>query len=217
MSTEVDVVRVFTNQSGDFGNELGIVVGEADAALATRLGFSETVFISSVEPGCATMRIFTPARELPFAGHPSVGAAWWLAQRGTPIDVLVEKAGDVAVRYDGELTWITGEASWAPEFEFHPLGSVAEVDALDPHAPDFGSGAHYAWTPIEGGIRSRMFGAAMGIVEDEATGAAAVRITAQLERDLTIAQGAGSVLHTRYLGAQVEVGGRTVFDRTLRA
>lgn len=215
MSTSVDVVRVFTNESGKFGNELGIVVGEADAALATRLGFSETVFLSPVANGCAIMKIFTPAGELPFAGHPSVGAAWWLAQRGTPVDALVEKAGDVAVRYDGDTTWITGEASWAPEFVWHPLTTPGEVDALDPST--FTAGAHYAWAPIEGGIRSRMFGPQMGIVEDEATGAAAVRVTDQLRRDLTIRQGAGSLLQTRYLGRQVEVGGRTVFDRTLRA
>jgi predicted PhzF superfamily epimerase YddE/YHI9 len=215
MSTRVDVVRVFTNERGEFGNELGIVVGEADAALATRLGFSETVFISSVAASRATIRIFTPAGELPFAGHPSVGTAWWLAERGTPVDTLVEPAGDVAVRYDRDTTWITGEAAWAPEFTWHPLSSVAEVDALDPTS--FVSGAHYAWAPVEGGIRARMFGPQMGILEDEATGAAAVRITTRLERDLTISQGRGSVLRTRHLGARVEVGGRTVFDRTLEA
>ncbi len=214
MSTSVDVVRVFTNEGGEFGNELGIVQGEADAALATRLGFSETVFISGIHAGRATIRIFTPAGELPFAGHPSVGTAWWLARRGTPVDVLVEEAGDVAVRYDGDTTWITGEASWAPEFTWHPLAAPSDVDALE--AAAFTSGSHYAWAPITGGIRARMFAPAMGIVEDEATGAAAVRITAQLERDLSISQGRGSLIRTRYLGPRVEVGGRTVYDRALR-
>ena len=51
---------------------------------------------------------------------------------------------------------------------------------------------------------------AFGIREDEATGSAAMRLTADLGRDLEIVQGRGSLLHThvRYLGQQVEVGGR---------
>ena len=31
--------------------------------------------------------------ELPFAGHPTVGAAWWLRERGTPIRTLQVPAG----------------------------------------------------------------------------------------------------------------------------
>jgi predicted PhzF superfamily epimerase YddE/YHI9 len=58
----------------------------------------------------------------------------------------------------------------------------------------------------------------MGISEDEATGAAAVRITTVLDRDLDIFQGRGSRILTRRRGdGYVEVGGRTVFDRTTRA
>lgn len=220
MSTRVHVVRVFTNEHGQFGNELGIVEGPASQQIATRLGFSETVFLSSVADGRATMRIFTPAGELPFAGHPTVGTAWWLAERGTPVEVLEVPAGDVAVRYADAETWVTGKASWAPEFAWHPLDSAADVDALDPGSFDAGQHYLWAWTG-DNAIRSRMFAPAMGIVEDEATGAAAVAITAQLGRDLTIAQGAGSVIRTRHLGGSVEgrgveVGGRTVFDRTLQ-
>lgn len=235
----VDVVRVFTNDEGDFGNELGIILatpgsdGAAtsgrEQAIAAELGFSETVFISEVADraaadgsaeSVAVIRIFTPAGELPFAGHPSVGVAWWLARRGTPIAVLAEKAGDVAVRSDGDTTWITGRESWAPVFEFVQCDSAAEVNALD--ATTF-EGAHfYAWSWLDEGagrIRSRMFAPDMGIVEDEATGAAAVRITARLERDLEIEQGTGSRIRT-VLGSgvnagTVDVGGRTVFDRTL--
>jgi predicted PhzF superfamily epimerase YddE/YHI9 len=61
-----------------------------------------------------------------------------------------------------------------------------------------------------------MFAPDFGIVEDEATGAAAVRITVSLGRDLLIHQGAGSLITTRLLdGDRVEIGGRTVFDRTI--
>lgn len=244
MAVAVDVVRVFTNEFGEFGNELGIVLSGPESAgreqaIAAELGFSETVFVDSVAAASARIRIFTPALELPFAGHPSVGAAWWLASRSTRVDVLNEAAGDVAVRTEADITWITGKASWAPEFVWHPLASAAEVDALDPAS--FASGHHYAWAwETDGVLRARMFAPTMGIEEDEATGAAAVRLTAQLGRDLLIKQGGGSRLFTRYLGdgdagpgasgggtsdgdasdastsePSVDVGGRTVFARSL--
>ena len=51
------------------------------------------------------------------------------------------------------------------------------------------------------------------IVEDEATGSAAVMLTARLERPLTIHQGEGSELFTHSLGSgRAEVGGRVVLD-----
>ena len=218
----VDVVRVFVDERGDFGNELGIVQADATVEgkaqqIAAELGFSETVFVSDAIHGCASMRIFTPAAELPFAGHPSVGAAWWFARRGESLTTLVVPAGDIVVRYEGDLTWIAGQAAWAPEFVMHPKSAPPEVDALA--AAAFVSGHHYAWAWIDedaGVIRARMFAPGLGVAEDEATGSAAVRITTQLERDLTIRQGAGSVLHTRWLDGPVEVGGCTVFDRTLK-
>ncbi|SDZ09390.1 PhzF family phenazine biosynthesis protein [Herbiconiux ginsengi] len=219
----VDVVSVFTDPEGGHGNPLGLLRSSGETRgreqeIATALGFSETVFVDEIDEGpvphgrTAHIRIFTPAAELPFAGHPCVGTAWWLAQSGLPVDVLRVRAGDVAVRHDGDFTWITGRASWAPEFIWHPLETAAEVDALDPAA--FTEGKHYFWAWIDeesGHLRSRMFAPAMGIAEDEATGAAAVRLTAQLDRDLAIDQGAGSRILTRRLGGEdIAVGGRTV-------
>jgi hypothetical protein len=126
--------------------------------------------------------------------------------------VLRVPAGDVGVRFDGDTAWVTGRASWAPEFEWHDLGSAADVDALEPAA--FASGQHYAWAwtdEVRGILRSRMFAPAFGIAEDEATGAAAVRLTDRLGRDLDIEQGGGSRISPRVLDAGlVDVGGRVV-------
>ncbi|MFP3464161.1 PhzF family phenazine biosynthesis protein [Leifsonia sp. SIMBA_070] len=225
-SIEVVVVRVFTNESGRNGNELGIVNSSAVTAsreqeIANALGFSETVFLDAVDEAgrAATIRIFTPAKELPFAGHPSVGTAWWLSDRRTPVDVLREPAGDVEVTVDDDLAWITARPEWTPEFEWLELQSPEDVDALDPFA--FPSGQHYAYAWIdeaEGTIRSRMFAPEMGIIEDEATGAAAVALTARLGRPLSIVQGEGSQLATEPLpDGRVRVGGTTVYDRTIDA
>lgn len=212
----VDVVSVFTDPEGGFGNPLGLVWSSSatsgrEQQIATALGFSETVFVEEIVDGAATIRIFTPARELPFAGHPSVGTSWWLAEGGTPVTALQVTAGTVSVRYDGDLTWITGRAAWAPEFVWHEFGTPGEVDALD--GQRFDENSHYAWAWIDeaaGHLRSRMFAPALGVPEDEATGAAAVRLTALLDRDLAIDQGRGSRILTRRLADDlIEVGGRT--------
>jgi predicted PhzF superfamily epimerase YddE/YHI9 len=218
-SIEVNVVRVFTTASGELGNKLGIVWASdathgREQQLAASIGFSETVFIESVLDGVATVSIFTPATELPFAGHPSVGTAWWLGQQGMPVSSLSERAGTVAVRYDGDLTWITGRAEWTPSFIWRPLATPADVDALDPDAVAEGPDYAYAWIDQSAGtLRSRMFAPHLGVREDEATGAAAVAITARLARNLEITQGRGSRIHTTLLAdGFVEVGGRTVAD-----
>ncbi|HMO10811.1 MAG TPA: PhzF family phenazine biosynthesis protein, partial [Actinotalea sp.] len=169
--------------------------------IAARLGLSETVVldVAPTDPErVARLRIFTPAVELPFAGHPTVGAAWWLASRGTPAVALDVPAGRVDVRHEGGIALVTARPEWAPDFTVRELGSGAEVDALDPD--EFASGPHYLWAWLgEGEIRARMFAPAFGIREDEATGAAAVAVTGSLGRGLTIRQGAGSVLATRLL------------------
>lgn len=223
MGIDVTVLNVFTNPDGDFGNPLGVVdaaiVTPADhQRIATELGYSETIFIDVPEPGAPTahLRIYTPATELPFAGHPTVGAAWWLRQQGTPVHTLQVKAGVVAVDYQDDLTAVRARSEWTPDFAIYDLASPEEVLAADPD--DYsGAAEHYLWAWIDesqGTIRSRMFAPDLGVAEDEATGAAAVRVTEHLSRDLTILQGRGSVLHTWWSAdGWVRVGGRVVKGR----
>jgi trans-2,3-dihydro-3-hydroxyanthranilate isomerase len=71
------------------GNPLAVVF-DADAlddrrmqAIAREFGHPETVFVlKPAAGGTARVRIFTPAVELPFAGHPTVGTALILALKG---------------------------------------------------------------------------------------------------------------------------------------
>lgn len=93
---------VFAARPGQ-GNPLGVVLdaqdldGAAMQALAAWLNLSETVFFLPPDAGADyRIRIFTPGSELPFAGHPSVGAAWAAAQLGLaqPRDgALVQQCG----------------------------------------------------------------------------------------------------------------------------
>ncbi len=182
------------------------------------MGYSETIFIDVPEPGASTAhaRIFTPATELPFAGHPTVGASWWLRDRGTPVHTLQVPAGIVQVNYEDDLTAVSARSEWAPEFAIYDLESTDELFAADPDDyPDDVENYLWTWTDRERGvIRSRMFAANLGVPEDEATGAAAVRITDYLSRDLTIVQGKGSVIQTQWSPeGWVRVAGRVVERR----
>jgi predicted PhzF superfamily epimerase YddE/YHI9 len=222
MSIDVTVLRVFTDSDGNFGNPLGVV----DAALvqpddrqrlATQLGYSETIFVDLPTEGATTAHatIHTPRIDLPFAGHPTIGASWWLRERGRPIKTLLVPAGLVQVSYQGDLTAISAPAQWAPDFAVHDLDSPQAVDAADPvDFPD--DVAHYlwAWTGREAGsVRARMFAANLGVAEDEATGSAAIRLTEYLSRDLVITQGNGSMIHTTWSPeGWARVAGRVVED-----
>lgn len=222
MSTRVEVVRVFTDAAGRLGNELGIaraaeVIAADPQALAARAGFSETVVVSDPVDEIARVRVYTPAVELPFAGHPSVGTAWWFAEQGIPVKVLQMAAGPVTIEMTGGLTWIKARGEWAPDFTFHQVADLEELEALRPD--DFTGGPHYLWTWTDehrGALRSRMFAPTMGIAEDEATGAAAVALTAQLRQGLVITQGKGSQLFTQWdSDGWVHLGGRVSADSVI--
>jgi predicted PhzF superfamily epimerase YddE/YHI9 len=217
------ILRVFCDEGGEWGNPLGVFLDGAEVsaerrqAVAHALGFSETVFVDDRARG--EIRIFTPGLELPFAGHPTVGTAWLLANEGGTIEALRPPAGEVAVRREagdeGELTFVAAQAEWSPPWELIELDSPAEVEALD-GPPDGREDEIYlwAWADEEAGVvRSRCFSLADGVGEDEATGSAAIMLAAQLNRELTIHQGVGSLLRARPLGAgRAEVGGRVVLD-----
>ena len=86
--TDYAVYDVFTGTMLA-GNPLAVVFGAdhfSDAqmqAIAGEFNLAETVFVlASDNPAhTARLRIFTPGREMPFAGHPTVGTAIALADR----------------------------------------------------------------------------------------------------------------------------------------
>jgi predicted PhzF superfamily epimerase YddE/YHI9 len=211
IQVEVSVLRVFCGADGKGGNPLGVVMdGPAVAlddrqAMAARLGYSETVFVD--DPSVGRVRIFTPAVPLPFAGHPVVGTGWLLAKRGFPAESLLTPAGRVMLRHEEGLTWAAGRDEWCPPFELIELGSPAEVDAQEPG----GEGWRYvwAWDDREAGtVRARCFVPEAGIAEDEATGSAALRLCAALERPIEVHQGRGSVIRAQPIGdGLIEIGG----------
>jgi len=215
----LEVVRVFCREDGAGGNALGVFLDGGAIAederqpIATELGFAETVFVDDLER--AEMRIFTPRAELPLAGHPLVGTAWLIRERGSPPDVLRPPAGEVQVRFDGELTYAAARPEWSPPWDFTRLGSPADVDALPAPPAETGEMAMWAWLDESAGlVRARVFAPDDGIDEDEATGSAAMMLTADLGREIEIRQGRGSVIYARPLDdGRAEISGRVVLER----
>lgn len=208
------VLKIFVGENGSGGNPLGVFLEGGELPenerqrIAAELGFSETVFVD--DPRTGALRIFTPAAELPFAGHPLVGAAWLLAREGVEVNALRPPAGEIPVRREGGITCISGRPEWAPPFEHVEYGSPEEVNDLEGPPRGLGHVGAWAWEDEAAGrVRVRVFAPALGVYEDEATGAHAVRLCAALGRPLTIRQGVGSRIEARPLaGGLVEVGGR---------
>ena len=110
MSRLCHVVRVFT-RGDEGGNHLGVLTdsrgleGVVMQRIAADLGFSETIFLGHGDP--PPVRIFTPGREMPFAGHPLVGITWLMRELGIPTSGRLRCGiGDVTVGYEGEAAWI---------------------------------------------------------------------------------------------------------------
>ena len=108
---ELTIVDVFAEQPLA-GNQLAVVrevaglTSEAMQDIAREMNFSETTFVISEADRRASVRIFTPAWELPFAGHPTLGTAWVLAQ-GQGQYVLDLEAGAVPVEFNDGVGWMT--------------------------------------------------------------------------------------------------------------
>lgn len=225
MGIDVTVLRVFTDEAGQFGNKLGVIhAGAVDPQerprLAVQLGYPATVFVDPPEAGSTTAhaRIYGQRTELPFAGHPALGAAWWLRDRGTPVRTVALPAGVVQADYEHDITAISARSEWAPDVALHPVDSVAALESADP--ADFPDDIqHYLWTWVDqdsGSVRARMFAGAVGVAEEEATGSAAIRLTHYLSRDLTIVQGNGSLIQTRWNSqGWVRLAGRVTRDATM--
>jgi trans-2,3-dihydro-3-hydroxyanthranilate isomerase len=112
---QITIVDVFAERPYE-GNQLAVVRDAAGLdtermqAIAREMNFSETTFVVAESDGRATVRIFTPGEELPFAGHPTLGTAWVLAA-GRNEYVLDLPVGQVPVAFRDGLAWLTPPAA----------------------------------------------------------------------------------------------------------
>ncbi len=144
------------------GNPLAVVL-DADGweparmrALAAELGLSETVFaLPPASGGDAALRIFTPASELPVAGHPVVGAAWVLHHAGRmPARARLETgAGPLEVRVRGAVaTMEQPPPRRGPEVDAAEVAAALRTAAAAaPAARVWSTGVPQLMLPVAGG------------------------------------------------------------------
>jgi trans-2,3-dihydro-3-hydroxyanthranilate isomerase len=246
-----DVVDVFCDRSFT-GNPLAVVHG-ADGlsagqlqSLAREFNLSETTFPVPRDPAGYDVRIFTPADEIPFAGHPTIGTAWLLRRRGelTAGDVVQQcTAGPVNVTVTDE----GAELTTRPRYVTDPSDGSALAAGVGLRRQDVVGGSRVAscglgWTylqvrpdavvrarpgaslvvpaggtdpmgglcvfavePAAGGglsVHARVFSPDDGIVEDPATGSAAVALGSVLVAD-GLADPDGSTAYVIAQGAEI--------------
>ncbi|HEX4985519.1 MAG TPA: PhzF family phenazine biosynthesis protein [Burkholderiales bacterium] len=169
------ILDVFT--STRFGGNPLAVVLDADGldggrmqAIAAEFNLSETVFVLAPAKAGANrkrVRIFTPATELPFAGHPTVGTGYLLASLGLvtldaadPAMILEEGVGDVPVEVtmrDGMAVATQMSVPRMPErgpqapsrAELAAVLSLAEADLLE-GAASYSCGLPFLFVPLSG-------------------------------------------------------------------
>ena len=140
-----EIVDVFTDRPFA-GNPLAVVYGGDDLAadqmhaLAREFNLAETVFVlPPTSSATYRARIFTPEHELPFAGHPSVGAAVTSMRRGLfaagdVVDVVQECGAGllpITVRASGSATLTGGAPTLGGALDPAPLLAMAGLSAED--------------------------------------------------------------------------------------
>jgi trans-2,3-dihydro-3-hydroxyanthranilate isomerase len=200
------IVDVFTDRPLA-GNALCVVTDECPEELqplvAREVNLSETTFPRVTGEGAYSMRIYTPASELSFAGHPSLGTAWVLGPgtwtqttAGATVTVNATDEGAEMSQPDPVLTEVDpggmaealglegAEGAWRAEAGGTTHVLVPTTCALDGMTPDLGKVSELA--ARAGGIslcpfrrvddstlEVRAFCPGAGIAEDPGTGSAA--------------------------------------------
>ena len=166
------IVDVFA-ESKYAGNQLAVFCGAGVAELseaqmlliAREINYSETTFIRSPDPrdGGYDVRIFTPKKELPFAGHPTLGTAFVLQQ-----EIICEKVdrvilnlavGQIPVTFNyhnesADILWMRqNPPSFGQVLLAASLANVLnlEPDEIDPNFPiqEVSTGVPFIIVPLK--------------------------------------------------------------------
>ena len=152
MSRRFYIVDVFAEQPYA-GNPLAVVVdadlsAETMQQIAVETNYSETTFVTSTPEadGGYRVRMFTPAREIAFAGHPILGTAWVVRHHvapGASGPVLLNLAvGPVPVSFESasgkQVAWfLAPPVSLGSTFATEQIAAALGIapDDIEPRAP----------------------------------------------------------------------------------
>jgi len=140
MELKFRILNVFTSGSRISGNPLAVIEDGSglDAAqmqaLARQFNLSETTFILPSKRAAALVRIYTPAYEMPFAGHPTLGTAHVCRALGLGGDQLglEMRAGIIPVTSAGDH-WTLRAAPCTSRLVDAPAPELARLLGLEPN------------------------------------------------------------------------------------
>ena len=124
MSLPFYIVDVFTDKKYA-GNQLAVFLeaenlsSEQMQTIAREINFAESTFVTKLDlqNNSAEVKIFTPAQEMKFAGHPIIGTSWVLVNeifQNNPSSIILQvPVGDILVHQSEDLIWLQAAQ---PEF-----------------------------------------------------------------------------------------------------
>jgi trans-2,3-dihydro-3-hydroxyanthranilate isomerase len=164
------IVDVFAEEKYA-GNQLAVVMhtktldDDEMQKIAKEMHFSETTFILSDEKrsGGYDVRVFSPEKELPFAGHPTLGSAYVIRREiaKAPVNkiVLNLKVGQIPVTFEqtrknGEVLWMKQiQPTFGQTFDFMAISKVLGLDvgAVDSRFPvqEVSTGVPFIIVPLK--------------------------------------------------------------------
>lgn len=216
----INTVRVFVNDEGNFGNPVGIMLDEGRKIdikerqkIAKQSGYSECVFINDLKT--SDVSIHNPLEEIAFAGHAIVGASWFMGKfMNLPHNYIVCGKSKIETWFKKDCTWIRAPLSVTPAWLLVGLKSPLEVEDLSPaETVKMKHAVVWSWeNETKGIVRARTFAPDWGIPEDEANGSGAMRLAAQLGREIKVFHGEGSVICAKPdKNSCVSLGGNVVY------
>jgi trans-2,3-dihydro-3-hydroxyanthranilate isomerase len=133
------IVDVFAEEKYS-GNQLAVFLDSDDLSteqmqqIAREINFAESTFITELHPhnNSATIRIFTPEKEMQFAGHPIIGTSWVLMNKvieSNPRNLkLTVPIGQIPIQQTGDLVWL--KAAQPQFFETLPKDNFSTFSNL---------------------------------------------------------------------------------------
>lgn len=214
----VHILDVFVDLEGNYGGGLGVVLDDhrviADAerkSITRQLGYEETVFVNDLK--LSDVSVYTPQREVPFAGQPMIGTAWLLGQlNDEPIQTIHCLGGTIDTWRLSELTWVRAKLDIMPPWNIKQLPGPKDVESLVfSNAEAMPHTLAWAWADeARGKIRARTFAVDWDIpFEVETNGSGSMILASKLKRNVQIQHGKGSIIYAKPVGTDhAALGGR---------
>lgn len=206
-----ELIDVFTkepfggNQLAVFKDAAGLSANEMQK-ITRELNLSEATFVTELTKEQATVHIFTPRREVPIAGHPTIGTGYVFARdgeietyEGGNSFLFEEQIGEIPLKLIKQQQKITAVEMVQPIPEFRDIfrskeviGSLLSIDSTD-------ISERVPMQVVSAGVPL------MGIVEDPATGAASGPLGAYLAHyDLVSSETSGKYTILSEQGMEIE-------------